>query len=330
MSCCLSAMRWWCKKRRGEWAAVEVRGELGDHPQGAKCVRLLLATLANVAMRRLPVDGQFLGPVEVSYSDPYGRQLCSVFCGGRQMMGRRIAALVSTLPLLALVSSASPLASDRACLQLLAEIRMLEQQLQKVQTGLVRLSDGQASVGATSRQQLEVSRKSFADQGLLVSAIATDVRVLREKVDETNTRLAALSRDVDAIRVGQTELTARVTAPSKPPDAPSSGDGSGPLAQSQPSARRSFMGVGTSPELLFEASRSDYYRGDWALAIDGFGSYIRMFPHSDLADDAQFYVGEANFGAGRLREAVGAYELLIENYPSSNMLPVARTNEDWP
>ena len=76
-----------------------------------------------------------------------------------------------------------------------------------------------------------------------------------------------------------------------------------------------------SPQRLFESARADYYASAWNLAIQGFESYIKTFPKSDLADDAQYYIGETYYSSGQFREAVAAYDLVIKNYPSSNTLP---------
>ena len=61
--------------------------------------------------------------------------------------------------------------------------------------------------------------------------------------------------------------------------------------------------------------------GNWSLAIQGFESFMKTFPKSDLADDAQYYIGETYYMSGRFQDAVGAYDLVIQRHPSSNTLP---------
>ena len=38
---------------------------------------------------------------------------------------------------------------------------------------------------------------------------------------------------------------------------------------------------------------ADYTAGSYDLAIEGFTSYVRSFPKSEFADNAQFYIGES-------------------------------------
>jgi len=60
---------------------------------------------------------------------------------------------------------------------------------------------------------------------------------------------------------------------------------------------------------------ADYTSGQWDLCISGFDMYLRTFPRSDLADEAQFYIGECHYADGKNQEAVQAYTQVITNYP---------------
>src|SRR6478736_4564840 len=101
----------------------------------------------------------------------------------------------------ALVASTTPLgAANREHEQLMADIRMLQEQNQRLQLALVALADTLKTVTTRLDEQAAASRKGFADQKLLVDNVAGDLRVLREKLDETNVRLTSLSQDVDGVR----------------------------------------------------------------------------------------------------------------------------------
>jgi tol-pal system protein YbgF len=76
--------------------------------------------------------------------------------------------------------------------------------------------------------------------------------------------------------------------------------------------------AGMSPGRLWDMAFSDYAAGQWPLAIQGFETYMRAFPRSEQADDAQFYIGEAYQLDGKMREALAAYERVAADYPQSN------------
>ena len=139
---------------------------------------------------------------------------------------------------------------------------------------------------------------------------------MREKVDETNVRLTSLSQEVDALRTLAARRGPGRAGPGRP-RAPAIRRRR-PRRRPTPAPPASF---GTSPSQAFETARSDYSAGQWSLAIQGFETYIKTFPKSDMADDAQYYIGESYYGATKFREAVAAYDRVIAAYPASNTLP---------
>ncbi len=217
---------------------------------------------------------------------------------------------------LALSGTVPMAAADKEHRQMMADIRMLQEQNQQLQLQLATLVDALRAVSAKLDDQAGVTRKAFADQHLAVDNLGTDLRVVREKVDETNVRLTSLSQEVEALRVAVPATTS--PAPAGTPDAGASG-----TPQGAPTLPAPPVNPGVSPQRMFESARADYYAGQWTLAIQGFESYMKTFPKSDVADDAQFYIGETYYSAGKFREAVTAYDRLIANYPASNTLPDA-------
>ena len=50
---------------------------------------------------------------------------------------------------------------------------------------------------------------------------------------------------------------------------------------------------------------------------------MRAFPKSELADDAQYLIGESYLLDNKFREALDGYEQVIKNYPGADKLPNA-------
>ena len=57
--------------------------------------------------------------------------------------------------------------------------------------------------------------------------------------------------------------------------------------------------------------------------MQGFEAYISTFPRSELADDAQFYIGQTHYADGRYREAASAFEGVVMNYPDGDAVAEA-------
>jgi tol-pal system protein YbgF len=204
-------------------------------------------------------------------------------------------------------------AANKEHQQLMADLRMLQEQSQLLQTLLGSLNDALKAVNTRLDQQNEVNRKAFADSKLVIDNLTNDVRVIREKLDDNNVRIGSLSQEVSSLRQSMQQMSTRPSTTE--PD----GAGGAPTAGTQPPSG----GMTDSPEKMWNAAWSDYTAGQYDLAVIGFDAYLKTFPKSDRADDAQMHIGNAYLNDGKNDKAVEAYDKTIRNYPSGNVVPDA-------
>ena len=219
-----------------------------------------------------------------------------------------------------LVISAGPaLAQSRADRQMMADIRMLQEQTQQLAITLATLGDTLKSINARIDKSDEAARKALADQRLVVENMGSDLRVIRERTDETNVRINTLSQEMDALRTSIAQIQCAPTTAPVDPLGPDAGlpAGTPPAAAPTPSA------VGLSPTRMYETAFADYAAGQWSLAISGFDAFLKTFPKSEMADEAQYYIGETYYASGKYAEAVAAFNTVIQSYPASNSTPQA-------
>jgi tol-pal system protein YbgF len=239
-------------------------------------------------------------------------------------------AWVACTAILALAVSTPAAAADKAHQQLMAEIRMLQEQQQQLQQMLGGLADTLKVVTTKLDEQTGANRKGFADQKLLIDNVAEGVRVLREKADDTNVRLSTVSQELEAVRQAFASVNAPTVSMGPPgqPPSPASTDPAGAAntppagaATAPPSSAQPLI----SPQRMWDNAYADYMGGQYEIAIQGFNAYIASFPKSDKADDAQLNIGNALYSAqpGRFREAIEAYQKVIANYPASDSVAVA-------
>ncbi len=223
-------------------------------------------------------------------------------------------------------------ASDREQRQIMAELRMLQEQTQRLQLAVGELAEALKAITARLDEQAGTTRKGFADQKLLIDAVAEGVRVLREKVDDSTVRLASLVQEVEALRVAMPAAAppAAETPPGASPAPPAAAPPAGTPPPAPPAApggatapAGSGLQPGVNPQRLWDEAFGDYTAGRWSLAVTGFENYIRYFPRSALADDAQFYIGAALQLEGKYQEAVAAFDKVIVNYPGADSVPQA-------
>ncbi len=235
-------------------------------------------------------------------------------------MRQRLSSVVLAVVLVAAL--AAPMsAANKEHQQMMADLRMLQEQSQILQNLLGTVTDTLKAVNTRLDQQAESNRKAFADQKLVIDNLTNDVRVIREKLDDNNVRIGSLTQEVDSLRQSLQQLSAR-PSPTTEPDAgaggqPAPGGGAAPGGTQTPPA------MSASPTQVWDAAYADYTGGQYDLAVLGFDAYIKSFPKSDKADDAQVYICASYLNDKKDEKAVEACDLAIRMYPGTNAIPEA-------
>lgn len=197
------------------------------------------------------------------------------------------------------------------------------------------------------------------------AALAQLDRRTREASPETARQLSALSARLDGLAAelgrisarlddiaARTESSGRAPAPPRPAPGPPSTSGApgspppGPAAPGPPTAAAPAPSprpgpAGTGAEQAYKAAYLDFSKGSYPLAISGFREFIRRFPDSPLADQAQYWIGEAYFSMARAsadggraeqatrewEQAVQEFRRVVLNYPRGEKVPTALYKE---
>ena len=236
------------------------------------------------------------------------------------MKMRRLTGAVLGLAMSA-VTAAPAMAADKETRQMMADIRILQEQSQQLQNLIAALNESIKAVNTRIDEQTGASRKSFADQKLVIDNLANDLRVVREKVDDNNVRVGSLGQELDALRQSVTALS--VARPAAPPEGDGTANADPTAATPPPAAPAGAAAVGQSPQKLLDSALADYYAGQYDLAILGFESYVKTFPQSPQASFAQLHVGNSQMQLGKYEPAVAAFDLVIRNFPRSGEVPDA-------
>jgi tol-pal system protein YbgF len=76
--------------------------------------------------------------------------------------------------------------------------------------------------------------------------------------------------------------------------------------------------AGVSPTQLYESALKDRSGGNFDLARQGFEEYLKWFPTTDLAPNAQFYIGQIYYDKNEFPEAIKAFDAVLERFPENN------------
>jgi tol-pal system protein YbgF len=186
----------------------------------------------------------------------------------------------------------------------LAQLQMLVQQSldssNKANTAVAVLDSG-------IRDRLRDQEKSVvgpvAGVGAKLDQFAEEFRAVRETVGDMNARMGKLQAQI-------VDLGNAVKVMQAPPSPPGGGAGGAPPS-------------GVSADQLYQSAMRDRSAGSLDLAMQEFNDYLRYFPSTDLAPNAQFYLAMIYYDKSDMDSAVRAFDLVLEKYPENNKTPDA-------
>jgi tol-pal system protein YbgF len=149
--------------------------------------------------------------------------------------------------------------------------------------------------------------KPMANVGSKVDAMSEDYRYVRETVAEINSRLNRLSTQVS-------DLDNALRMMQAPPPPPGGAPGMAPSATAAP--------AGVTAKQVYDDALRDKTGGNFDLSLRQFNDFLTWFPTSDLAPNAQYYVGEVFFAQKQYEAALQAFDAVLERYPQN-----AKTND---
>lgn len=185
-----------------------------------------------------------------------------------------------------------------------------------------------------SRVDRVISNQSLLELANQVDALRSDVRTLHNDVD-------VLSHNLELSRKQQRDLYADLDRRLKIFEArggagtsgAAAAGGAGPSEAAGAAAGSAVSGGAPGPETAGGAEGADkgVYQAAFDLlkdaqydrAISSFQNFLATYPTSSLADNAQYWLGEAFYVNRQFREALTAFQRVVDKYPTSRKLPDA-------
>jgi TolA-binding protein len=153
-------------------------------------------------------------------------------------------------------------------------------------------------------QSLEKSlNQTVANMNAKVDAMADEFRSIKEENKETNARLLKMSAKMDELKNIVTSLPSLINQ--APPQPQLQGDNNPPAPG---------PGAGAS---TFEDANRDRLAGKNDLAIKEYREFVKAYPKSENACEAQFRVGELLMKKDDIPNAAAEFDMVIERYDAT-------------
>jgi TolA-binding protein len=182
----------------------------------------------------------------------------------------------------------------------MATLTILAQQaldsINKVNTAVAVLDSG---VRDRLREQASSLVAPVAGIGSKVDQMASEFQGVQASLADVNSRLGKLEQ-----RIVDLGNTVKVMQAPPPPPAGAGGPGAPP--------------PGVSAESLYANAMRDKDGASYDMALQEYTDYLKYFGNTEMAPNAQFYIGEIFYRRGDLEGALKAFDLVLEKYPQNN------------
>jgi len=174
-----------------------------------------------------------------------------------------------------------------------------------------------ANAEATREDVTEMRREQTEMMALLLelrTRIDTQDRSLSGLKADTNLALRELTDKLEALMARTEDQSSRRPAPQAP----------APVKPDTGSVALPGTGGDTGDvKASYDAAKRDFSRGNYSMAIVGFDAVLSQDPRGSLADDAQYWKGEAYYSLGEIDHATQELLKVRDLYPDSNMICAA-------
>ena len=202
-----------------------------------------------------------------------------------------------------------------------------EQELAQLRQDVTALSLAVHRAGGDTATVLGQLERQTRDQ---TAEIQKQLAALQARTETLSGELSRLSTRVDELSQRVEMLTRQVRATQPPaPAAP------------RPAPAPPRAPGGPQPTDVYQTAYIDFSKGNYPLAIAGFREFLRRFPDAELANNAQYWIGEAYFSLARgygnaaqpdkatqsLEQAVQEFKKVVANYPRGEKTPTALYKE---
>jgi len=164
---------------------------------------------------------------------------------------------------------------------------------------LIEQSTDRANKVATSVTDLQTTlQKQQTDSGAHVDQLSGQIQSLNDSLDELKARLGKVSKQLEDMQAAQQSISAQQTQQQQQAAAP-------------------------PPDVLYNNALRDYQAGKNDLAVQEFGDYVKYYPNTDLAGNANFYLAEVQFRQGNYQAAAKSYDQVLQSFPDGNKAAAA-------
>jgi len=213
--------------------------------------------------------------------------------------------LAAAIIIAVLLAPSSGSGANKDIVQLQTQVQALQDQMARMQQSfdermgvmknlVEQNTDNMNKVISTMGQLQATLQKNANDNATHSDQLSGQIQTLNDSLDELKARLAQVTKQLEDMQNAQQNLNAQTPAQA-------------PATQAPP------------PDVLYNNALRDYNAGKGDLAKQEFADYLKYYPNTDQAGNAQFYIAEMEYREGNFQQAAQDYDKVLQQFPGGNM-----------
>jgi tol-pal system protein YbgF len=199
-----------------------------------------------------------------------------------------------------------------------------------IKTVVQQASDNVDKLNTTMGSLQKSVQDVQANSGARLDTMSTQLQGLSDNLEEIKSRIGKLNQQLVDIQNTVQSVDAKLSG--NAPSGTTPGGTAPPMASTNPTGAAGATGAASgsvvpagapNADTLYSNGLRDITSGKYDLARSEFQDYLKYYGDTDLASNAQFYLGEIAYAQKRFSEAVTEYDKVLNNYPKSFKLAPA-------
>lgn len=171
----------------------------------------------------------------------------------------------------------------------------LQKQLWELQEATFKTNQQIIKLLDEMNKQFQISQSNQAKLSNQIESLLLEINDLKDKIADTNQKLSNLQTNISLKSSTEINQSSNYKETEKEDEV----------------------------KKLYQSAYADYQRGKYDLALAGFSNFLKLYSNSDLADNAQYWIGECQFSKGNYLDAIIEFDNLITKYPTSDKIAAA-------
>lgn len=210
------------------------------------------------------------------------------------------------------------------------DVQVLKQQILQIEKKLEQNRQDISIIKNQLDELLTLNRFFQKEQASLKEdqkKVPAQYQVLLEKLDVITSQLSQFSEELMEIKtgtlsIGEQEEGKEAAAPEQKPPAAKEPEKKQPQEQAGEESKQQVL-PNISVQEVYNMAYSDYLKGNYELAVQGFQIYLDQFSDSPVADNAMYWIGECYYSQRDFNRAIDHFNELILRFPEGDKIPAA-------